>query len=223
MVSIGCPKNLVDSEVMLGTLQGSGYALTRDPAEADVIVVNTCTFIGPARQESVDTILEMAEHKRTGRCRRLVVAGCLVQQNHDELQATLPEVDAFVGLNDIERIAEACALSAGSRFEASRGVARYLYTHDSPRLLATPGCSRRCDAEAAPPATRVSSPVCGPGCPGSPCAPRSSSVSPARPNSGSARCCASSMRRSSIMSACSPTRRRRAPPRRACRTTFRPA
>ncbi len=141
MVSLGCPKNLVDSEVMLGTLQGSGYALTRDPAEADVIVVNTCTFIGPARQESVDTILEMAEHKRTGRCRRLVVAGCLVQQNHDELQATLPEVDAFVGLNDIERIAEACALSAGSRFEASRGVARYLYTHDSPRLLATPGYS----------------------------------------------------------------------------------
>ncbi len=141
MVSLGCPKNLVDSEVMLGTLTRSGYALTRDPAEADVIVVNTCTFIGPAREESVETILEMAEHKRTGRCRRLVVAGCLVQQNHDELKATLPEVDAFVGLNDIERIAEACALSAGSRFEASRAAAHYLYTHDSPRLLATPGYS----------------------------------------------------------------------------------
>jgi len=141
MVSLGCPKNLVDSEVMLGTLKGSGYALTADPSEADVIVVNTCTFIAPARRESVDTILEMAEHKRTGRCRRLVVAGCMVQQSHDELREAIPEIDAFVGLDDIERIAEACALSAGARFEPSRALARYLYSHDSPRLLATPGYS----------------------------------------------------------------------------------
>jgi ribosomal protein S12 methylthiotransferase len=139
MVSLGCPKNLVDSEVMLGTLKGCGYEVTADPKEADVIVVNTCTFIGPARKESVDTILEMAEYKRHGRCRRLVVAGCLVQQNHDELRESVPEIDALVGLNDIERISEACALEAGSRFEASRGAARYLYTQDSPRLLATPG------------------------------------------------------------------------------------
>jgi ribosomal protein S12 methylthiotransferase len=154
LVSLGCPKNLVDSEVMLGTLAGSGYALTADPAEADVIVVNTCTFIGPARQESIDTILEMAEHKRRGRCRRLVVAGCMVQQSHDELREALPEIDALVGLNDIERIAEACALEAGSRFEAGRARARYLYSHDSPRLLATPahtayvkiseGCDHAC-------------------------------------------------------------------------------
>ncbi|MGH2650896.1 MAG: 30S ribosomal protein S12 methylthiotransferase RimO, partial [Actinomycetota bacterium] len=139
MVSLGCPKNLVDSEVMLGTLKGSGYEVTADPIEADVIVVNTCTFIGPARKESVDTILEMAEYKRHGRCRRLVVAGCLVQQNHDEIRESIPEIDALVGLNDIERIAEACALEAGSRFEASREAARYLYTQHSPRLLATPG------------------------------------------------------------------------------------
>ena len=139
MVSLGCPKNLVDSEVMLGTLRGSGYELTHDPAEADVIVVNTCTFIDPARRESVDTILEMAQYKKTGRCRRLVVAGCMVQQNHDELRRTLPEIDALVGLNDVERIAEACALEAGARFEASRTAASYLYSHDSPRLLATPG------------------------------------------------------------------------------------
>jgi ribosomal protein S12 methylthiotransferase len=104
MVSLGCPKNLVDTEVMLGTLEGRGYALTRDPADADVIVVNTCTFIGPARQESVDTILEMAEHKKSGRCRRLVVAGCMVQSSHDELRDSIPEIDAFVGLNDIERL-----------------------------------------------------------------------------------------------------------------------
>jgi ribosomal protein S12 methylthiotransferase len=139
MVSLGCPKNLVDSEVMLGTLQGSGYAITSDPAEADVIVVNTCTFIEPARRESIDTILEMAEHKRTGRCRRLVVAGCMVQANHDELRSAIPEIDALVGLNDIERIAEACALSAGARFETGLARARYLYSHESPRTLATPG------------------------------------------------------------------------------------
>jgi len=139
MVSLGCPKNLVDSEVMLGTLLGSGYALTSDPAEADVIVVNTCTFIGPARRESVQTILEMAEHKKTGRCRKLVVAGCMVQASHDELVASIPEIDALVGLNDIERIAAACSLEAGARFEASRRAARYLYAHDSPRILATPG------------------------------------------------------------------------------------
>jgi len=139
MVSLGCPKNLVDSEVMLGTLRRGGYDLTRDPSQADVIVVNTCTFIEPARRESVETILEMAEFKKTGRCRKLVVAGCMVQQNHDELKAALPEVDALVGLNDIERIAEACALEAGRRFEPSRERATYLYSHASPRLLATPG------------------------------------------------------------------------------------
>jgi ribosomal protein S12 methylthiotransferase len=141
LVSLGCPKNLVDSEVMLGTLEGKGYTLTPDPADADVIVVNTCTFIEPARKESIDTILEMAEHKKTGRCRRLVVAGCMVQAHHDTLKKEIPEIDALVGLNDVERIAEACALEAGRRFEASQEVARYLYSERSPRRLATPGYS----------------------------------------------------------------------------------
>ncbi len=154
MVSLGCPKNLVDSEVMLGTLQRRGYDLTADPSEADVIVVNTCTFIEPARRESIETILEMAEHKKTGRCRRLVVAGCMVQQSHDQLRKSVPEIDALVGLNDLERIAEACALEAGSRFEASRARAAYLYSHVTPRRLATPpytaylkiseGCDHTC-------------------------------------------------------------------------------
>lgn len=141
LVSLGCPKNLVDSEVMLGTLERRGYALTSDPKEADVIVVNTCTFIEPARRESVETILEMAQHKTNGRCRRLVVAGCMVQRNHDELRSAIPEIDALVGLNDVERIAEACALEAGARFEASRSAAAYLYSERSPRRLATPGYS----------------------------------------------------------------------------------
>ena len=141
MVSLGCPKNLVDTEVMLGKLEGSGFALTRDPAAADVIVVNTCTFIEPARRESVETILEMAEYKKKGRCRRLVVAGCMVQQSEDELREVIPEIDALVGLNDVERIAEACALEAGSRFETSRSAAHYLYSGRSPRILATPGHS----------------------------------------------------------------------------------
>ncbi|MFQ5877068.1 MAG: 30S ribosomal protein S12 methylthiotransferase RimO [Acidobacteriota bacterium] len=139
MVSLGCPKNLVDSEVMLGTLSAEGYALTPDPAEADVIVVNTCTFIEPARRESIDTILDMAEFKRTGRCRRLVVAGCMVQRHGEELRRSIPEIDALVRLDDVERIAEAVTLSAGARFESDRSRARYLYSHESPRRLATPG------------------------------------------------------------------------------------
>src|SRR3989442_3237292 len=139
MVSLGCPKNLVDSEVMLGTLKRSGYDLTRDPSEADVIVVNTCTFIEPARRESIETILEMAEFKRTGRCRRLVVAGCMVQRNHDELRAALPEIDALIGLNDIERIAEACVLEAGGRLEPIPARATHLFHPAPPRLFSTPG------------------------------------------------------------------------------------
>ena len=141
LVSLGCPKNLVDSEVMLGTLKGRGFELVTEPSDADVIVVNTCTFIAPARQESVDTILEMAELKRAGRCRRLVVAGCMVQAHRDELKREIPEIDALVGLDDVERIAEACALEAGARFEASTGRANYLYGGRAPRVLATPGYS----------------------------------------------------------------------------------
>ena len=80
MVSLGCPKNLVDSEVMLGLAQKEGHRLTRDAADADVLVVNTCAFIDKAKQESIDTILEMAEHKKTGACRRLIVTGCMAER-----------------------------------------------------------------------------------------------------------------------------------------------
>jgi ribosomal protein S12 methylthiotransferase len=117
MISLGCAKNLVDSEVMLGHLEAAGWEFVRDPSEADVIVVNTCSFIGPAREESIRAILEAAEYKRTGRLERLVVAGCMVQRYPDELRRELPEVDAFVDLDPRHR--RGCrrprALQAGLR------------------------------------------------------------------------------------------------------------
>src|SRR5512142_2829293 len=100
-VSLGCPKNLVDSEVMVGLTRRAGLALTADPAEADVLVVNTCAFIESARQESIDTILEMAANKTDGRCRRLVVAGCLSERYRDELQRLIPEIDVVLGTNEV--------------------------------------------------------------------------------------------------------------------------
>src|ERR1700685_3789304 len=103
-VSLGCPKNLVDSEVMMGLLAQAGAELTPDAENADVIVVNTCSFIGTAQQESIDTILEMARHKTGGKAKRLVVAGCLVERFHDEIQKNIPEVDAVVGTGELEKI-----------------------------------------------------------------------------------------------------------------------
>src|SRR5579864_2303827 len=91
-LSLGCPKNLVDSEVMMGILTRHGYELTSRADEADVLVVNTCSFIAPAQQESVDTILEMAEHKKFGRAQRLIVAGCLAERFRDQIRDQIPEV-----------------------------------------------------------------------------------------------------------------------------------
>jgi ribosomal protein S12 methylthiotransferase len=133
-VSLGCPKNLVDSEVMMGQLVSRGYQLTPHAAEADVLVVNTCSFIDPAKQESIDTILEMAGHKKTGRARRLIVAGCLVERYRDQIRREIPEVDAVVGTNELERIA---ALCEGIDGEAA-AAAPYLYHDLTPRVLATP-------------------------------------------------------------------------------------
>src|SRR5918912_1520902 len=97
MVSLGCPKNLVDSEVMLGLARQHGHDLTGDAADADVLIVNTCAFIDKAKQESIDTILEMAEHKKSGRCTKLVVAGCLGERYRDAVQRPLPELHAVIG------------------------------------------------------------------------------------------------------------------------------
>ncbi|HKU22253.1 MAG TPA: 30S ribosomal protein S12 methylthiotransferase RimO [Terriglobales bacterium] len=110
-VSLGCPKNLVDSEVMMGVLRRAGAELTPRAEDADVIVVNTCSFIGTAQQESVDAILEMAEHKNSGRARRLVVAGCLVERYRDEIRKNIPQVDAVVGTGELERILEGAGLA----------------------------------------------------------------------------------------------------------------
>jgi len=114
-VSLGCPKNLVDSEVMMGMLAQAGAELTPSAEDADVIVVNTCSFIGSAQQESIDTILEMAHHKTGGKAKRLVVAGCLVERFHDEIRKNIPEVDAVVGTGELEKI-----LAAAGVVEAPR-------------------------------------------------------------------------------------------------------
>src|SRR5688500_11911293 len=103
-VSLGCPKNLVDSEVMMGLSQEGGHILTSNPADADVLVVNTCAFIDSAKEESVNTILELAEFKKTGHCKRLVVTGCLGERYRDELKAQIPEIDAVLGTGDIPEI-----------------------------------------------------------------------------------------------------------------------
>ena len=109
-VSLGCPKNLVDSEVMMGMLAQAGADLTPDAENADVIVVNTCSFIGSAQQESIDTILEMARYKTGGKAKRLVVAGCLVERFHDEIRKNIPEVDAVVGTGELEKILAAAGV-----------------------------------------------------------------------------------------------------------------
>src|SRR6266404_3446077 len=107
LVSLGCPKNLVDSEVMLGLAQQAGHELTQDAAEADVLVVNTCAFIDAAKQESIDTILEMAQHKKDGACRRLIVTGCMAERYREELKAEMPEIDAVLGTGEVPGIVEA--------------------------------------------------------------------------------------------------------------------
>ncbi len=134
-VSLGCPKNLVDSEVMMGQLAAHGHELTPYPDQADVLVVNTCSFIDPAKKESVDTILEMAEYKKIGRAKKLIVAGCLVERYRDQIQKEMPEVDAVIGTNEIEQIVPLCegVQVAANPFEP------YLYHDLTPRVLATPG------------------------------------------------------------------------------------
>ena len=107
--TLGCSRNQVDSEIMLGKLAAGGHTLTPDPALAEVIIVNTCGFISTASDEAVDVILEMAEYKKTGACKRLIATGCLAQRDKDDpdLTATLPEVDAFLGTGACEHIVEA--------------------------------------------------------------------------------------------------------------------
>src|SRR5579863_10042598 len=160
-VSLGCPKNLVDSEVMMGLLARAGAELTRRAEDADVIVVNTCSFIESAQQESVNTILEMAAHKTGGNAKKLIVAGCLVERYRDQIRKNIPEVDAVVGTGELENILAAAGIAptADSPFRIlqsrSEGDARaaqgrfsrenwdgaiadlpnYLYDETTPRVL----------------------------------------------------------------------------------------
>lgn len=137
IVSLGCAKNLVDTEVMLGILGGEGHQIVSDPQEADVIIVNTCAFIDSAKEESIQTVLEMAAYKQD-RCRLLILCGCLAERYHDEILEELPEVDAVVGTGDYPKIAEVIS-------RAFSGEQVVLYGHmndrlpDEKRMLATPG------------------------------------------------------------------------------------
>src|SRR5271168_3975255 len=125
-VSLGCPKNLVDSEVMMGILARSGYEITPRPGDADVLVVNTCSFIAPAQQESIDAILEMAEFKKFGRAQKLVVAGCLAERYRSEIRDQIPEVDAVIGTGEVENILAVCKGELAIETDATEPPA-YLY------------------------------------------------------------------------------------------------
>lgn len=166
-VSLGCPKNLVDSEVMMGLLAQGGAEITARAEDADIIVVNTCSFIDSAKQESVDTILEMAQHKLNGRAQKLIVAGCLVERYRNEIRKNIPEVDAVIGTGELEQILSAAGIEsaatpgnspfvilnsrsegdareAAGRFSketwdgAIADLPNYLYDENTPRVLATP-------------------------------------------------------------------------------------
>jgi ribosomal protein S12 methylthiotransferase len=152
-VSLGCPKNLVDSEVMMGLTQEGGHTLTLNPADADVLVVNTCAFIDSAKEESINTILELAEFKKHGSCQRLVVTGCLAERYRDELKTLIPEIDAVLGTGEVPEIVGAIEGARKNRRipltliqgqplipdPNSLDLPTYLYDAESPRILATPG------------------------------------------------------------------------------------
>src|SRR6476646_2605025 len=121
LISLGCPKNLVDSEVMLGLAAEAGHELTQDPSAADVLVVNTCAFIDSAKQESIDTILEMAEHKKGGACRRLIVTGCMAERYRDELKKEIPEIDAVLGTGEVPHIVNAIGEVRGAGCDVRGG------------------------------------------------------------------------------------------------------
>jgi ribosomal protein S12 methylthiotransferase len=167
LIALGCAKNRVDGEIMLGLLQQAGYEVAVNPEQADTIIIHTCGFIGAAKEESIDTILEAAEWRKQGK--RLVVTGCLVQRYAHDLVKEIPEIDALMGTADLNRIVEVCeALPEVPAAPAARPTTRrkpveprvwlgdppYLYDADTPRILSTPahyayvkvaeGCSYRC-------------------------------------------------------------------------------
>ena len=154
LISLGCPKNLVDSEVILGLLSKEGYVLTPDPSEAEILIVNTCSFIEDATKEALQTILQMARYKEKGMCRSLVVSGCLPQRYGRGLEKELPEVDLFIGTGSFQKLPELLAKAPGRRQKSFLSGSPFLYDEHTPRILSTPsstaylkiaeGCARRC-------------------------------------------------------------------------------
>ena len=155
-ISLGCPKNLVDSEVMIGLLQAQGHVLTADPADAEILVVNTCSFIADSKRESIETILAAAQLKNSGSCKKLIVTGCLAERYPKEIRSDLVEVDAILGTNQIEEIVRAVS---GKPIAAPNSYGRsdadlYLYDDTTPRTLIGPqytayvkiaeGCDHTC-------------------------------------------------------------------------------
>jgi len=135
-VSLGCPKNLVDSEVMMGILTRAGYEITPRAGDADVLVVNTCSFIAPAQQESVQSILEMAEYKKLGRAQKLIVAGCMVERYRNDIREQIPEVDAVIGTGEVDKILEACKgqlRNDTDNTQTNAALPSYLYHDLTPR------------------------------------------------------------------------------------------
>lgn len=153
MISLGCTKNLVDSETALGLFKEAGYTFTGDPAQADILMVNTCGFINPAKEESIDTILEMAQYKKTGRCRLLVVTGCLAQRYEKDLLQEIPEIDLMLGVNQYDQLIPAVERALRGQGRESLCGEKYSFLEHE-RVLTTPaytaytrigdGCSNRC-------------------------------------------------------------------------------
>ena len=153
LVSLGCDKNLVDSEMMLGMLDGAGYVLTSDPEEADVIVVNTCCFIMDAKEESINTLIEYGRYKKEGRLKALIAAGCLAERYTEDIHNELSEVDAVVGISSFDRIADVIeSVLSGRAADAKDAKSRLIY--GKKRMLSTgghyaylkiaEGCDKRC-------------------------------------------------------------------------------
>jgi len=152
LVSLGCPKNLVDSEVILGLLSKEGYLLTTDPLRAEILIVNTCSFIEEATKEAIESIIQFSRFKKEGRCRLLIVSGCLPQRYGKVLEKELPEVDLFVGTGDFQNLPELLKQKPKRKSYLSKPT--FLYDENTPRILSTPsffaylkiaeGCSNAC-------------------------------------------------------------------------------
>src|SRR3954463_13602744 len=134
-VSLGCPKNLVDSEVMLGMAEKDGHEITADASQADVLVVNTCAFIDRAKQESIDTILEMAQLKKQANGRKLVVTGCMAERYRDELKKEIPEIDAIYGTGEVEGLAGFMAANPTGTTHSAPGTRAPLHFYSKPPVF----------------------------------------------------------------------------------------